>query len=202
MDEQQPAPPKPRLALAGERKTSGRVTMAEAVATARQLLIQGVSEWRIRRDFTRGVLCDTREGWPADLHGRTLKFDERRVREILQRVGDDWLALTSDPMVHERMVGAVVERLSRIAAKAEADKQYGSAISANNAILRVTGAIGPTRFRRLAGVEPEVAPERGAANPYAELTEDELKAQVAERRARLARYGLDVIDGGAKSKAG
>lgn len=75
----------------------------------KRLLIEGLSEPEIAAQLAEGVAYK----------GRTLKAALRVVQADLQRIGEDWRGLHDDPEVTEREVGAIRERVRRIATASE-----------------------------------------------------------------------------------
>lgn len=161
------------------------VPQAERRELIRRLLVAGVPEWQIRRDIARGVRLED---------GRTVQVGSETLRRDLEELGLEWRALHDNPQVVERVVGAALERLVRIADAAERAGSFHAAIRANQVIVDLLGRRSPRWARR-----PDESPaiSAGARKPYAELSDEELQRELAARRERTERLGLHVVAGGA-----
>lgn len=93
----------------------------------KSLLIAGLSEPEIAARLAEGVAHG----------GRVIKAALRVVQADLQRIGEDWRGLHDDPEVTEREVGAIRERVRRIAGEAERAAFPGDGKRADPAMARV-----------------------------------------------------------------
>lgn len=106
----------------------------ERLEWIRRLLLEGVPEWKIRQRLRTGMNVAP-EGAPPKI----FKVSAATVTKDFADLGEEWRLLHDDPAVAERVAGAVVQRLTRIALAAEAAKRYTDAIRANALILRTVG---------------------------------------------------------------
>lgn len=180
----------------------------------KSLLIAGLSEPEIAAQIGEGLTYK----------GRTVKAALRVVQADLHRIGEDWRGLHDDPEVTEREVGAIRERVRRIAGAAEREAfpegRKGDpamarvALNANAFLLRLA-QIRSARWRPpepvrvpLGGPSPLALPEptsgelSGAeeaailevAARVRGMTDAELLAHVRTQRARLEAMQGRVIE--------
>lgn len=159
--------------MARRTKTVPRIERLELI---RQMLIAGIPEWEIKRELAKGVDMGD---------GRTCRVKRAQLQKDLNEIGLVWKTLHDDPMVVERVVGAVHTRLARIAHKAEDAKRYHEAIRANLAIVNI---VSRRSTRWVAGAKAEeVAPTQEVETELERMSDDELRAKLAKERANVLR---------------
>ena len=163
---------------------SPRVPRAERIELIRRLLIEGKPEWEIKRMIRAGHVLDD---------GRICKVSGRQLKDDLQAIGLQYRALHDNPLIVERVVGACVERISRIAHKAEEAGQYHAALRANQALIDIVSRRSPRWDRK--GLQQLVEePTAAELGEFERLSDAELLAEYKQRRARTAH--LVALPGG------
>ena len=156
------------------------VPKAERLELIRRLLIAGRPDWEIRRDLTRGIALDD---------GRICKVSPSTASRDLDDVGLAYKALHDNPLIAERVVGAATERLTRIADKAEAVGQFNAAIRANLALVDIVGRHHPRWSRR--GDTSSSSEDERPTDPYEDMSDEELRAELEAKRERVLRLVHD-----------
>lgn len=166
---------------------ASKLKRPERLELIRRMLIAGSPEWEIRRMLIAGINLDD---------GRIARVSRGQAHKDLQEIGLAYQSLHDNPLVAERVVGACAERLTRIADKAEAAGNYHAAIRANVELVNIV-ARKSTRWARTQA--PDVAVSAGEGdNDYDNMGDDELRAELARKRARAEQLGLEVMQGGKK----
>lgn len=142
-----------------------KVSKAERIEIVRRLLVMGKPDWRIRRLIVAGIKLKD---------GRTFQATNATAQKYLDNVGLEYQQLADHPLVAERVVGCAVERLVRIADKAEAAGNYQAAIRANKTLIDVVGIRHAERWGRK-GVDAPVEVEAPGVDDYVGMTDDELR---------------------------
>jgi hypothetical protein len=187
------------------RKPSRNSTVSRRRALIRAMLRLGTTERRIVEQFGEGF-HDTKTG-------EIFKASKATVYRDFTAIGEAYRTAHDDPMVLERGIGTVLERLNDIAVKAAAAGNYQAAIRANLAYARLLATRSDRWGSSAAGgaaaehaenqaewdEQNASAEERAAiarARELAELDDQQLAARREELAERTGRLSLFVVNGG------
>ncbi len=144
-----------------------RRARAERLEWIRRLLLAGVPEWKIRRSLVEGLNIAAKGDPP-----RVFKVSMATAKNDFIIIGKEWRQLHDDPEVAERIAGAVLERLTRLALKAEAAGKYSAAIRANVMVMRYLGMRHDRWDRQEAAARLEITGPGGGPIPIAAMSFD------------------------------
>lgn len=173
----------------------------ERLEIIRRMLLAGVPEWKIRRQLFEGfelpaIPAHVVDGFRVPASPAVfVQASKSTITKDFQDLASQFRGMHDDPDVAERVVGARLACLIRIAGAAEAEGKYHAAIRANEVVINLVSRR-HTRWSRKG--EEEAPPESaaGGVDDYEGMSDEELQAKLAEKRARAEELGLKVHAGG------